>query len=62
MLMRDGWLKAADMVGLQSGKIAEVKAGVGALRRISQVRLWPSWKRSQLCMSLKKAPRSSGSS
>ena len=23
MLMRDGWLKAADMVGLQSGKIAE---------------------------------------
>ena len=38
MLMRDGWLKAADMVGLQSYKIAEVKASVGALRRISQVR------------------------
>jgi hypothetical protein len=34
ILMRDGWLKEADLVGLQPDKIAEVKHSAGALRRI----------------------------
>ena len=34
MLLRDGWLKEADLVGLQSDKIAEIKDGAEAFRRI----------------------------
>ena len=34
ILMRDGWLKEADLVGLQPDKIAEVKDSVEAFRRI----------------------------
>jgi hypothetical protein len=34
ILMRDGWLKEADLVGLQPDKIAEVKDSAEALRRI----------------------------
>lgn len=34
VLMRDGWLQEADLVGLQPDKIAEVKDGAEALRRI----------------------------
>jgi len=33
ILMRDGWLKEADLVGLQPDKIAEVKDSAEALRR-----------------------------
>jgi len=33
-LMRDGWLREADLVGLQAEKIAEVKDGAEAFRRI----------------------------
>ena len=33
ILMRDGWLKKADLVGLQPDKIAEVKNGAEAFRR-----------------------------
>jgi hypothetical protein len=32
--MRDGWLREADLVGLQAEKIAEVKDGAEAFRRI----------------------------
>lgn len=34
ILMRDGWLKEADLVGLQPDKIAEVKDSAEAFRRI----------------------------
>ena len=34
ILMRDGWLKEADLVGLQPDKIAEVKNSAEAFRRI----------------------------
>jgi len=34
ILMRDGWLKEADLVGLEPDKIAEVKDSAEALRRI----------------------------
>jgi hypothetical protein len=34
VLMRDGWLKEADLVGLQPDKIAEVKDSAEAFRRI----------------------------
>ncbi len=34
ILMRDGWLKEADLVGLQADKIAEVKDSAEAFRRI----------------------------
>ena len=34
ILMRDGWLEEADLVGLQPDKIAEVKDSAEALRRI----------------------------
>lgn len=34
ILMRDGWMKEADLVGLQPDKIAEVKDSAEALRRI----------------------------
>ena len=34
ILMRDGWLKEADVVGLQPDKIAEVKDSAEAFRRI----------------------------
>jgi len=34
ILIRDGWLKEADLVGLRPDKIAEVKDGAEALRRI----------------------------
>ena len=33
ILMRDGWLREADLVGLQAEKIAEVKDSAEALRR-----------------------------
>jgi hypothetical protein len=32
--MRDGWLKEADLVGLQPDKIAKVKNGAEVFRRI----------------------------
>ena len=34
ILMRDGWLKDADLVGLQPDKIAEIKGAAEALRRM----------------------------
>lgn len=34
ILMRDGWLKEADLVGLQPDKIAEVKHSAELFRRI----------------------------
>lgn len=34
ILMRDGWLKEADLVGLQPDKIAEIKSAAEALRRM----------------------------
>ena len=34
ILMRDGWLKEADLVGLKPDKIAEVKDSAKVLRRI----------------------------
>ena len=34
ILMRDGWLKEADLVGLQPDQIAEVKDSAEAFRRI----------------------------
>ena len=34
ILMRDGWLKEADLVGLQPDKIAKVKNGAEVFRRI----------------------------
>lgn len=34
ILMRDGWLKEADLVGLQPDKIAEIKGAAEALRRM----------------------------
>jgi len=34
ILLRDGWLKEADLIGLQPEKIAEVKNGAEAFRRI----------------------------
>ena len=34
ILMRDGWLEEADLVGLQPDKIAEVKDSAEAFRRI----------------------------
>ena len=35
ILVRDGWLKEADLVGLQPDKIAEIKGAAEALRRMS---------------------------
>jgi len=32
--MRDGWLKDADLVGLQADKIADIKGTAEALRRM----------------------------
>lgn len=34
ILMGDGWLKEADLVGLQPDKIAEIKSAAEALRRM----------------------------
>jgi hypothetical protein len=34
ILMRDDWLKDADLVGLQPVKIAGIKRGAAALRRM----------------------------
>lgn len=34
ILMRDGWLKDGDLVGLQPDKIAEIKGAAEALRRM----------------------------
>lgn len=34
ILMRDGWLKEADLVGLQPDKIAEITSAAEALRRM----------------------------
>jgi Photoprotection regulator fluorescence recovery protein len=34
ILMRDGWLKEADLVGLSSGKIADIKRSAESLRMI----------------------------
>lgn len=34
ILMRDGWLKDADLVGLEPDKIAEIKGAAEALRRM----------------------------
>lgn len=34
ILMRDGWLKDADLVGLQADKIADIKGTAEALRRM----------------------------
>jgi hypothetical protein len=34
ILMRDGWLKEADLVGLQPDKIAEIKGAAEGLRRM----------------------------
>jgi hypothetical protein len=34
MLMRDGWLKEPDLVGLEADKIAKIKDGAESLRRI----------------------------
>jgi hypothetical protein len=34
ILMRDGWLKEADLVGLQPDKIADIKASAESLRRM----------------------------
>jgi hypothetical protein len=34
ILMRDGWLKEADLDGLQPDKIAEIKGTAEALRRM----------------------------
>ena len=35
ILMRDGWLKEADLVGLQSDKIADIKAFAESLHKMS---------------------------
>lgn len=34
VLMRDGWLKEADLVGLQPEKIADIKRSAAGLRRM----------------------------
>lgn len=34
LLMRDGWLKEPDLVGLEADKIAKIKDGADAFRRI----------------------------
>jgi len=34
ILVRDGWLKETDLVGLQSDKIAKIKDGAEVFRRI----------------------------
>lgn len=34
ILMRDGWLKEADLVGLQPGKIADIRAFAKSLRKM----------------------------
>ena len=36
ILMRDDWLKEADLVGLQPEKIADIKRSSAALRRMSR--------------------------